>query len=70
MVNLRQAELAAWNYANFGRQPSESYALGMAEEVGELCHYIANEKIDAERVLAETIEKVLKRDWREVKDDN
>jgi len=40
MFDLRQKELADWNRRNFGDQPSEVFALGMAEEVGELCHYI------------------------------
>jgi len=99
MVRLHQDDLAEWNRKNFGEQPSYVFALGMAEEVGELCHYIlkrqqgiregANgnnlkaeiadsfadtvifgiglmsaEGLDAERILAETITKVLARDWR------
>lgn len=40
MVNLRQRELAEWQKRNFRNVTSEKLALGMAEEVGELCHYI------------------------------
>ena len=99
MIRLHQEDLAKWNRQNFGEQPSEHFALGMAEEVGELCHFILkrkqkiregatgqdlkgeiadafadtvifgialmdNEGLDAERVLVETITKVLARDWR------
>jgi len=102
MIRFHQEDLAKWNKRNFGEQPSENFALGMAEEVGELCHYILkrqqgiregasgndlkdeiadsfadaviygialmdNEGLDAERVLEETIGKVLARDWKESK---
>jgi len=40
MIDLRQKELARWQERNFGNVTSEKLALGMAEEVGELCHYI------------------------------
>lgn len=98
MVDLRQKELAEWQERNFRNVTSEKLALGMAEEVGELCHYILkrmqkireaadeqqvqeeiadafgdtiifgiqlmeNEGMDAEEVIARTIESVLERDW-------
>ena len=44
MVGLQQEVLAEWNRRNFGEQPSEHFALGMAEEVGELCHFILKRK--------------------------
>ena len=40
MINLRQKELAKWQSRNFGNSDSKDMALGMAEEVGELCHFI------------------------------
>lgn len=40
MISLRQKELAKWQEKNFRNVTSEKLALGMAEEVGELCHYI------------------------------
>lgn len=35
-----QVEAAAWQARNFGEGTCEQMALGMAEEVGELCHAI------------------------------
>ena len=97
MIDLRQKDLEKWQNKNFGHATSEQLALGMAEEIGELCHYIlkrsqgireaavsdvkleiadafgdvmifginlmTNEGLDAEKVIKETIELVLKRDW-------
>ena len=40
MIDLKQKELAEWQERNFRNVTSEKLALGMAEEVGELCHYI------------------------------
>lgn len=39
-MNLRQfqKEVGEWSRENFGDQPSDNPLLGMAEEVGELCH--------------------------------
>jgi len=91
--------LEKWQVDNFGPANSKDMALGMAEEVGELCHYILKrdqriregsngedckaqigdafadavifgiqlmtcEGIDAEKVLLQTIDKVLKRNWK------
>jgi len=39
-VNLKQEQLQEWQTYNFGKQPVERVALGMAEEVGELCRLI------------------------------
>jgi len=98
MIHLKQKELADWQKRNFGEVTSEHLALGIAEEVGELCHFVLKrsqnireahnndvkaeiadafadivifginlmtvEGIDAQQVLEETIEKVLKRDWK------
>jgi len=38
MIDLRQKDLAEWQRRNFGEVSSEKLALGMAEELGELCH--------------------------------
>jgi len=39
MISLKQKELNKWQEHNFGGNvPSDKLALGMAEEVGELCH--------------------------------
>ena len=38
--SLRQKELADWQVKNFGGSTSEKMALGMAEEVGELAHWL------------------------------
>ena len=40
MVDLKQKELAEWQERNFRKVTSEKLALGMAEEVGELCHFM------------------------------
>jgi len=42
MVDLRQSELFAWQNRNFGINDYTGMqcALGMAEEVGEVCHHI------------------------------
>lgn len=40
MIWLKQKELASWQKKNFGEVNSEKLALGMAEELGELCHYL------------------------------
>ena len=34
-----QAEIAKWSLLNFGDQPSDHPLLGVAEELGELCHH-------------------------------
>lgn len=39
-MDLKQRELAEWQERNFRNVTSEKLVLGMAEEVGELCHYI------------------------------
>lgn len=39
-VDLRQRELNEWQDKNFGIANVERLALGMAEEVGELCHFV------------------------------
>ncbi len=47
MIDLRQAELMAWQERNFGSDSTakpEWCALGMAEEVGELCHVLLKHK--------------------------
>ena len=44
MIDLKQKELADWQHANFGEVSSETLALGMAEEVGELCHALLKRK--------------------------
>ena len=46
MIDLRQKELADWANYNFGDKVANSTedALGMAEEVGELCHWILKRK--------------------------
>lgn len=40
MIDLRQKELKEWQDRNFGHQPPEMFALGMSEEVGEICHHV------------------------------
>lgn len=42
MLYLRQADLADWQDKNFGVHDDDllAFAVGMAEEVGEVCHHI------------------------------
>lgn len=42
MIDLKQKELADWQERNFGNQDDNilKVALGMAEEVGEVCHHV------------------------------
>ncbi len=42
MIDLKQKELAEWQNRNFGINPTdlERMALGMSEEVGEVCHHV------------------------------
>ena len=42
MLDLRQQELKEWQIKNFGHKEilPEHLALGMAEEVGEVCHHV------------------------------
>lgn len=42
MIDLKQNELAVWQLENFGISDNTALhcALGMAEEVGEICHHI------------------------------
>jgi NTP pyrophosphatase (non-canonical NTP hydrolase) len=42
MIDLKQKELCKWQLKNFGHAPiiPEQLALGMAEEVGEVCHHV------------------------------
>lgn len=42
MIDLKQKELAEWGERNFGRHDDDvlKVALGMAEEVGEVCHHV------------------------------
>ncbi|MFZ2950912.1 MAG: hypothetical protein WA003_15665 [Desulfuromonadaceae bacterium] len=42
MIDLRQGELRAWQDLNFGTNDfiAMQCALGMAEEVGEVCHHV------------------------------
>ncbi len=42
MIDLKQKELADWEERNFGRHDDDvlKVALGMAEEVGEVCHHV------------------------------
>jgi len=42
MINLRQKELHEWQKKNFGKHDDDilKCALGMAEEVGEVCHHV------------------------------
>ena len=99
MVDLRQKELFDWQTRNFGSHDDDDLrcTVGMAEELGELSHFILKSKqkiregansaceaeigdafgdvviyglnllskrgIDAEAMLAKTIETVLQRDW-------
>ncbi len=46
MISLRQQELAKWQHENFDKSDitAEWLALGMAEEVGELCHMLLKRK--------------------------
>lgn len=42
MIDLKQKELADWMKYNFGEHEDDilKCALGMAEEVGEVCHHV------------------------------
>lgn len=42
MIDLKQKELDEWQARNFGRHDDDALkcALGMAEEVGEVCHHV------------------------------
>lgn len=40
MIDLKQNELHEWMVKNFGGTTIEHMALGMSEEVGEICHHI------------------------------
>ena len=42
MIDLRQKELNKWQKKNFGEHEDDALkcALGMAEEVGEVCHHV------------------------------
>lgn len=40
MIDLKQEELAGWQVKNFGQADALQCALGMAEEVGEVCHHV------------------------------
>lgn len=42
MIDLKQKELAAWMTKNFGNHYDDPMrlALGMSEEVGEVCHHV------------------------------
>ena len=42
MIDLKQKELHAWQVKNFGSHDDDALkcALGMAEEVGEVCHHV------------------------------
>lgn len=42
MIDLKQKELDVWQAKNFGRHDDDALkcALGMAEEVGEVCHHV------------------------------
>ena len=46
MIDLKQKELARWQNKNFSSELNkiEYMALGMAEEVGEICHSILKGK--------------------------
>lgn len=99
MLSLKQKELHEWQERNFGTHEDDvlKCALGMAEEVGEVCHHVlkgtqrirsgvnginAEQVADgvadtfiygiqllsvlgmnAEEVIAKTIDEVLTRDW-------
>jgi len=99
MIDLKQKQLKEWQEKNFGIHEDDllKCALGMAEEVGEVCHHIlkgvqrircgadgidkkqvadgiadtlifglqilSKLDLDAEKEIAEVIEKVLQRDW-------
>ncbi len=43
-ANLKQQELSEWQLKNFGQSIVEDMLLGMAEELGELCHWILKRK--------------------------
>jgi len=100
MIDLKQKQLMDWQNENFGQSDDNTlkFALGMAEEVGEICHHILKGSqhiregvngidtievadgvagvlifgiqllcslgINAEHEISETIDKVLKRDWK------
>lgn len=57
-LNDIQNEIAAWSQKNFGDQDSVNPLLGVAEEVGELCHAVLKERqkirvgTEAEALLA------------------
>ena len=42
MIDLKQKELHEWEERNFGRHDNDVLraALGMSEEVGEICHHV------------------------------
>lgn len=40
MIDLRQGKLDNWQRTNFGKPTSDHLALGMTEELGELCHIL------------------------------
>lgn len=42
MIDLKQKQLDEWQAKNFGRHGDDALkcALGMAEEVGEVCHHV------------------------------
>lgn len=42
MIDLKQKELKEWQSKNFGNYPDDALrcAIGMAEEVGEVCHHV------------------------------
>lgn len=44
MLTLRQKDLQKWQLKNFGNPDIQDMALGMAEEVGEMCHWILKRK--------------------------
>lgn len=44
MVDLKQKELNDWQLKNFGGGAVGDMALGMVEEMGELCHNILKKK--------------------------
>lgn len=60
MLNDIQQEVSVWSHKNFGVQPSYRSLLGVAEEVGELCHA----HLKGEQDIRHTPDKIfdLKRD--------
>ena len=44
MIYLSQENLNEWQQKNFGESSTEDMVLGMAEEVGELAHWILKRK--------------------------